>query len=54
MLRLLFSLALIATTAATAADKPLDPGQYFFNETFRELQRKSWKPRAPRVNGAFC
>jgi thioredoxin-related protein len=40
VLRFLFSLVLLATTAATAADKPLDPGKYFFNETFGNFKEE--------------
>ncbi|HOP15647.1 MAG: thioredoxin family protein [Gammaproteobacteria bacterium] len=40
MLRFLFSVVLFATTVATAADKPLDPGKYFFNETFGNFKEE--------------
>ena len=34
MKRLLLALALLASVSAIAADKPRDPGQHFFNESF--------------------
>lgn len=49
MKRLLLALALLASVSAIAADKPRDPGQHFFNESFwdftEELQnaRKAGK-----------
>ena len=51
MKRLLLVLALLASVSAIAADKPRDPGQHFFNESFWDFTEELQNAREAGKQG---